>query len=137
MLPNSHTVILFSRTSFLHVPHLHIILLVSGYPKHLASSFEVAPSLNLANHSETCILPTFCSPKAIAELSVAFHPQFQAKSIADTLLCQVFHFPGICKSQMEEDMLVLNMTSLNSHMHCMDIQAGNDLAYYIVSAFRH
>jgi hypothetical protein len=108
MLPTSHMVILFSRTSSLLVSHFHLFLLVTEYHKHLASSFEVAPFLNWANHSKTCIVPIFCSPKAtlnISKLPIAFYPQFAAKSVADMLLCQVFHSPGTRKSQMEEDML--------------------------------
>jgi hypothetical protein len=139
MLPTSHTVILFSRTGSLLASHFHLFLLVIEYPIHLASSVEVAPYLNWANHSKTYILPTFCFPKAtlnISKLPVAFHPQFKAKSVADTLLCQVFHSPGTCKSQVE-DMLVLHMTLLNNYMRCMDIQARNDPADSTVSACRH
>jgi hypothetical protein len=140
MLATSLMVILFSRTSSLLVSHFHLFLLVTEYPKHLAFSVEVAPFLNWANHSKTCILPILCFPKGthnISKLPIAFNPQFAAKSVADMLPCQVFHFPGTCKLQMEEDMLVLNMTLLNNNMRCLDIQVGNDSADSTVSACRH
>jgi hypothetical protein len=85
---------------------------------------RLAPFLNLANHSKTCILPTFCSTKAtvnISKLAVAINPQFKVKLDAVTLFFQVCDFLGMCKSQMEQHVPVLNMTLLNNHMCCKDV----------------
>jgi hypothetical protein len=81
----------------LNVWHLHLRL-------HQSWTWQTIPKLAFSPHSA---LNSY-------KLSAVFHSQFTAKAVADTLLCLVFNFPGTCKSQLEEEMLVLNVTLLSS-----------------------
>jgi hypothetical protein len=56
---------------------LSSVLAVDGCPKHPASSTEVSPFFNFANHLEVCVLPIACSQNVVLSTGCVLEIFFQ------------------------------------------------------------
>jgi hypothetical protein len=67
-------ILLFLRTGVFIQSTYVLNVLVGGHPKLLGNFLIGCTTVNLENHSRTCVLPTTCFPKAAVMSSVCFFP---------------------------------------------------------------